>query len=150
MQLSHLNALLALDATLRHGSFSLAAKELRITPAAVGQRVRLLELYLGKRLFVRSGTGIEPIAGALRVGDLLTDGFARLAEAFEQLRPNGIAGHLHITLPESFSENWLSPIHADFHLQYGNTTRDHWHRCQPRLAGYSLPAQQPKTAIAHY
>ncbi|WP_137699385.1 LysR substrate-binding domain-containing protein [Marimonas lutisalis] len=118
MHLSHLNALRALDATLRHGSFSLAANELGITPAAVGQRVRSLELYLGKSLFIRSSAGIEPTEGALRVQDLLEDGFARLAQAFEQLKPNDAAGRLRITLPESFSENWLSPMLVEFHLQY--------------------------------
>lgn len=118
MHLSHLNALRALDATLRHGSFSLAANELGITPAAVGQRVRSLELYLGKSLFFRSSSGIQPTEDALRVRDSLADGFARLAQAFEHLRLNGVAGRLRITLPESFAENWLSPILAEFHLQH--------------------------------
>lgn len=118
MRLSHLNALRALDATLRHGSFSLAASELGITPAAVGQRVRSLEEFLGKSLFARSSTGIAPTDEALRVRELLTDGFTRLAQAFDQLRPNGLSGRLHVTLPESFSENWLSPILAEFYLQY--------------------------------
>lgn len=118
MHLSHLNALRALEATLRHGSFSLAANELGITPAAVGQRVRSLELYLGKSLFIRSSSGIEPTEDALGVQELLEGGFARLAQAFEQLKPNDAAGRLRITLPESFSENWLSPMLVDFHLQY--------------------------------
>lgn len=118
MHLSHLNALRALDATLRHGSFSLAANELGITPAAVGQRVRSLELYLDKSLFIRTSSGIEPTEDALRVRELLEDGFARLAQAFEQLKPNDAAGRLRITLPESFSENWLSPMLAEFQHQY--------------------------------
>lgn len=117
MRLSHLNALRALDATLRHGSFSLAANELGITPAAVGQRVRSLEDYLGNSLFIRSSTGIQPTDDALKVRDLLHDGFDRLARAFEQLGPTRASGRLRITLPESFSENWLSPILADFNLQ---------------------------------
>lgn len=118
MHLSHLNALRALEATLRHGSFSLAANELGITPAAVGQRVRSLELYLGKSLFIRSSSGIEPTEYALRVRELLEEGFARLAQAFEQLKPNDAAGRLRITLPESFSENWLAPMLAEFQQQY--------------------------------
>ena len=118
MHLSHLNALRALDATLRHGSFSLAANELGITPAAVGQRVRSLELYLGKSLFIRSSSGIEPTEDALRVRELLEGGFSRLAQAYEQLKRNDAAGRLRITLPESFSENWLSPMLAEFQRQY--------------------------------
>lgn len=46
-----LNALKAFEASARHQSFSAAAKELNVTPAAVGQLVRGLEDYLGTRLF---------------------------------------------------------------------------------------------------
>ena len=42
-----LNALKAFEASARHQSFSAAAKELNVTPAAVGQLVRGLEDYLG-------------------------------------------------------------------------------------------------------
>lgn len=38
----HLNALRAFEASARHQSFSLAAEELNVTPAAVGQLVRSL------------------------------------------------------------------------------------------------------------
>lgn len=40
-----LNALKAFEASARHQSFSAAAKELNVTPAAVGQLVRGLEDY---------------------------------------------------------------------------------------------------------
>ncbi|MEP2029253.1 MAG: LysR substrate-binding domain-containing protein [Paracoccaceae bacterium] len=117
MRLSHLNALRALDATLRHGSFSEAAVELAITPAAVGQRVRSLEQYLGRDLFIRSSTGIEPTSEAQSVADQLTQGFSKVAGALETLTPKKRDGALRVTLPESFSENWLAPSLSDFHLQ---------------------------------
>ncbi|WP_354298054.1 LysR family transcriptional regulator [Phenylobacterium koreense] len=53
----HLNALRAFEAAARHGSFSLAAGELGVTPAAVGQLVRTLEEWLGAPLFHRGSTG---------------------------------------------------------------------------------------------
>jgi len=120
MRLSHLNALRALDATLRHGSFTDASKELGITPAAVGQRVRALEQYLGKDLFVRSSTGIEPTEEARSVDDLLTDGFTKIAQALGKLSPENLQNILRLTLPESFSENWLAPILSEFHLDNPN------------------------------
>ena len=43
----HLNALRALEASARHQSFSAAADELNVTPAAVGQLVRSLEDAVG-------------------------------------------------------------------------------------------------------
>lgn len=50
----HLNALRAFEASARHQSFSLAAEELNVTPAAVGQLVRSLEEVIGFPLFHRS------------------------------------------------------------------------------------------------
>ncbi|WP_410482400.1 LysR family transcriptional regulator [Ovoidimarina sediminis] len=60
MRLTHLNALRALEASLRHKSFTGAAEELGVTPAAVGQRVRSLEEYLGRPLLQRTRTGVIP------------------------------------------------------------------------------------------
>lgn len=117
MRLSHLNALRALEATLRHGSFSEAAPELGITPAAVGQRVRSLEDYLKRELFVRASTGIEPTEEVESIASLLTTGFSQIAQALEKLDSDQARKGLHITLPESFSENWLAPVLSEFQLQ---------------------------------
>ena len=48
-----LNPLRAFEAAARHLSFKLAAHELHVTPAAVGQQVKVLEDRLGVRLFER-------------------------------------------------------------------------------------------------
>lgn len=114
MRLSHLNALRALEATLRHGSFTAAAGELGITPAAVGQRVRALEDYIGRELFQRTSNGVVPRKAALEVGALLTDGFGSIASALEHLRPMPVSRRLTVTMPESFAENWLGPYLAEF------------------------------------
>ncbi|HCJ80571.1 MAG TPA: LysR family transcriptional regulator, partial [Erythrobacter sp.] len=42
-----LNALRVYDAAARHLSFTRAADELAVTPAAVGQQIRALEDHLG-------------------------------------------------------------------------------------------------------
>ena len=55
--LAHLNALRAFEASARHQSFALAAAELHVTPAAVGQLVRSLEDGLGTPLFLRGSGG---------------------------------------------------------------------------------------------
>lgn len=56
----HLNALRAFEASARHQSFSLAAEELNVTPAAVGQLVRSLEEVVGFPLFIEVITGVPP------------------------------------------------------------------------------------------
>ncbi len=48
-----LNHLHAFEAAARHLSFRKAAKELNVTPAAVGQRIRALEARLQIALFLR-------------------------------------------------------------------------------------------------
>lgn len=58
MKLHHLNGLRAFEASARHLSFSLAAKELNVTPAAIGQQVKLLEEWLGISLFERRTSGV--------------------------------------------------------------------------------------------
>src|SRR3546814_4550444 len=54
-----LNALRVLDAAARHLSFTRAADELAVTPAAVGQQVRALEETLGVVLFRRTTKGLR-------------------------------------------------------------------------------------------
>ena len=54
-----LNALRAFEAAARHLSFSRAAEELAVTPAAVSQQIRLLEEHAGGPLFRRQGRGLE-------------------------------------------------------------------------------------------
>ena len=118
MQISHLNALRALEATLRHGSFSAAASELGITPAAVGQRVRSLEDFLGKKLFERTSTGIRALEDVRQIEPMLTNSFSGLAAALDQLRAGLSSSRLSVTLPASFVENWLSPLISEFYQRH--------------------------------
>src|SRR5689334_18141556 len=78
----HLNALRAFEATARHESFSAAAAELHVTPAAVGQLVRNLEASLGTPLFHRSARGrtrLVPTEAAQRALPDIRAGFDRLS-----------------------------------------------------------------------
>lgn len=118
MQLSHLNALRALEASLRKRSFTEASQELGVTPAAVGQRVRSLEDYLDVKLFVRTKSGIDPTEAALQVEKLLNSGFSDLATALQQLKQSSSGARLAITLPASFAEHWLTPWISEFYQRH--------------------------------
>jgi len=53
-RLPPLNAIKAFEAAARLGSFTRAAEELNVTHGAVSRQIRLLEDWLGTRLFVRT------------------------------------------------------------------------------------------------
>ncbi|SNT73878.1 LysR substrate-binding domain-containing protein [Paracoccus seriniphilus] len=58
-RLPHVTWLRSFEAAARHSSFSAAADELNLTPAAVSQQIRLLEQHLDMQLFKRLAKGVE-------------------------------------------------------------------------------------------
>ena len=86
-----LNALRAFEAAARHLSFKLAAHELHVTPAAVGQQVKSLEVRLGVRLFERLHKQLVLTAAGQAFLPEISDGFRRIADATARLKPAGAA-----------------------------------------------------------
>jgi DNA-binding transcriptional LysR family regulator len=84
-----LNALRAFEAAARHLSFKLAAHELHVTPAAVGQQVKALEARLGVALFERLHKQLILTAAGQAYLPGISAGFRRIAEATAQLKPAG-------------------------------------------------------------
>lgn len=84
-----LNALRAFEAAARHLSFKLAAHELHVTPAAVGQQVKALEARLGVRLFDRLHKQLILTAAGQAYLPGISEGFRHIAEATSQLKPSG-------------------------------------------------------------
>jgi LysR family glycine cleavage system transcriptional activator len=119
MATTHLRSFQALELAVRTGSLRAAADSLGITPAAVGQRVKLLEDYLGVDLLARSRSGLQPTAS-------LTAALPHLSAAFRDLEAAaGILdlqrGHeIHIAAVSDFSDLWLKPRIAGFKAQHPN------------------------------
>ena len=86
-----LNALRAFEAAARHLSFKLAAHELHVTPAAVGQQVKALEVRLGVRLFERLHKQLILTAAGQAYLPEISDGFRLIADATARLKPVGAA-----------------------------------------------------------
>lgn len=113
----HLNALRAVEAAARHQSFALAAQELNVTPAAVGQLVRRLEETLDVELFHRAQGGPARLAATEAVLAVMPDlqaGFASLAAAMQRLRSAETHRALAVTVPPAFADKWLLPRLGDF------------------------------------
>jgi LysR family glycine cleavage system transcriptional activator len=109
-RLPPLNAIKAFEAAARLGSFTRAAEELNVTHGAVSRQIRLLEDWLGARLFLRTSRNAVPT----RAGkDLLAEAgpaLDRLANASLRLRSGAPArGVLHLSALPTFAMRWLIP-----------------------------------------
>ncbi|MBN3761506.1 transcriptional regulator GcvA [Burkholderia sp. Ac-20365] len=119
-----LNALRAFEASARHQSFSGAAAELNVTPAAVGQLVRSLEEWLGVPLFHRGGRGRTPLVPtevSLRALPDIRDGFDRLNLGFARLKERSTVGVLTVTVSPAFAAKWLLPRIDRFQTAWPDT-----------------------------
>jgi len=107
--LPSLNALRAFEAAGRHLSFSKAAEELHVTPAAVGHQVKALEHELGSVLFNRLNRALQltPAGQALLPG--LSEVFYRVTEVVETFRRRDANRPLTVSMPPSFGATWLMP-----------------------------------------
>ena len=104
-----LNALNAFEVAARHQSFSKAAEELHVTPAAVSQQIRMLEELLGVQLFHRLNRGLALTDAGKSGLSKLQDGFRSVSEAVEQIRSEKTASSLDVWMAPSFASKWLMP-----------------------------------------
>jgi len=103
-----LNALRVFDAAARHLSFTKAADELAVTPAAVGQQVRALEDTLGTVLFKRLTRNLELTPEAERALPALRSGFREFEEAVRILQDGQGSRVLTLAAPRDFTAKWLA------------------------------------------
>jgi DNA-binding transcriptional LysR family regulator len=106
-----LNSLRAFEAAARHLSFKLAARELHVTPGAVGQQVKLLEDRLGVRLFERLHKQLLLTPAAQEYVTSVQKGFCRIGDATMRLKPQGVATVLSVGVYARFDLGRLSPGH---------------------------------------
>ncbi len=104
-----LTALRAFEAAARLQSFSLAARELNVTHAAVAQQVRALEADVGRELIYRQGRGMALTAEGARLAQALAEGFRGIGQAVEELRASQPGAPLRVTLTPAFAAQWLMP-----------------------------------------
>ena len=104
-----LNALRVFDAAARHLSFTRAADELAVTPAAVGQQIRALEDMLGAVLFRRTTRGLELTPEAAAGLDPLRDGFLQFEDAVRAMQAGQSSQALAIAAPRDVTRMWLLP-----------------------------------------
>lgn len=110
------------------GSFSEAARRLRLTPAAVSRNVAMLERNVGTRLFHRSTRKLSLTEAGERlligIGDRLDGLQAALAESSAtQKEPSG---QLKVSMSLAFGLGYIVPLLPDFMARYPEVRPD-WH-----------------------
>jgi Bacterial regulatory helix-turn-helix protein, lysR family len=133
-RLPPLNAIKAFEAAARLGSFSRAAEELNVTHGAVSRQIRLLEDWLGVRLFVRTSrnavptlAGADLLAEASPALDRLADGPLRAQHGAQE------RGSLCVSALPTFAMRWIIPRLPEFQFSAARGTRE------PSAAWYSTP-----------
>ena len=108
-RLPPLNALRAFEAAARHLSFTRAAQELHVTPAAISHQIKALEEHLGQALFRRLNRMLLLTDAGQLLLPSLSEGFDRLAEAVDRLERTRGRGTLVVSIAPSFASKWLVP-----------------------------------------
>lgn len=113
-----LNALKAFETAARHLSFTKAAAELNVTPAAVGHQVKALEALIGVPLFRRLTRALRLTTAGEAALPLISEGFDRLTEGVEQMRAHCESGLLTVSVSPSFGAMWLVPRLEQFRSRH--------------------------------
>ena len=108
-QLPPLNALRAFEAAARHLSVKNAADELCVTPGAVSQMLKTLELHLGVALFRRVNRGIFLTDAGQSYLPPVRNAFRQIAEASERIAVSVETGVLTVSVTPFFAAAWLVP-----------------------------------------
>ena len=115
-----LSGIRALLCVARKKSFTAAAAELRVTPSALSQTVRILEDRLGVRLLARTTRSVGLTEAGARFIARLEPAIGQIDEALESLgemrgRPSGL---LRLTMLRTGYTEVLRPILARFLAEY--------------------------------
>jgi LysR family glycine cleavage system transcriptional activator len=108
-----IKALIAFDAAMKRGSFTLAAQDLHVTSGAVGQQIQKLEEWLGTSLFTRSIRQVVPTLDALNYWAVVQPALSRIQHASNSLRLSH-TNEVWLTMPPSLAAKWFAPRMADF------------------------------------
>lgn len=113
-RLPPLTALRAFEAAARHMSFSQAAAELNVTPAALSFQIKSLEEHLGAPVFRRLNRAVELTEAGKILAPGCGRGFTELTRAWSATRRSLDTTSLTITAGPAFTAKWLAPRLFDF------------------------------------
>lgn len=104
-----LTALRAFEAAARHLSFSRAADELNVTPAALSFQIKSLEEHLGVPVFRRLNRAVELTEEGKLLAPGVSEGFDALQSAWRMVQRRLDSATLTVTAGPAFTAKWLAP-----------------------------------------
>ena len=117
-KLPPLNALRGFEAVARNLSFSAAAQELLVTPAAVSQQVKNLEDFLGVKVFSRQGRLIKLTETGRRILPGVEKGFQNITDALQPYLTTDSTTYLSCSTVGAFASRWLVPRLSSWTAQH--------------------------------
>jgi LysR family glycine cleavage system transcriptional activator len=104
------------------GDYTLAARQLNVSHAAVSQQVKALEERLGVSLVARDGRGIALTEEGEALARDLATGFAAIRRGVETLTGADAERPVQVTTSPAFAVRWLMPRITDFQERHPKIT----------------------------
>lgn len=104
-----INALVVFEAAGRLSSFTAAARELRMTQAAVSYAIHRLEEHLGTTLFLREHRRVRLSAAGARFHADVAIGLSHIQRSAQDLRAVAAGGHVTLSCSTAFAAFWMVP-----------------------------------------
>lgn len=107
--LPSINSLVVFEAAGRLSSFTGAARELRMTQAAVSYAVHRLEAHLGTALFLREHRRVRLSEAGARFHADVSIGLSHIQRSAQDLRSVATGGHVTLSCSTAFAAFWMVP-----------------------------------------
>lgn len=107
-------ALIAFEATARHGSFTRAAEELHVTQGAISRQIAILEDMLGAHLLDRTTRSVSLTPTGQQYFQASREALLALAEATDQIKRWHGDQQITVVTSSALASLWLLPRMPEF------------------------------------
>lgn len=115
--LPSINSLVVFEAAGRLSSFTAAARELRMTQAAVSYAINRLEEHLGATLFLREHRRVRLSEAGARFHADVSIGLSHIQRSAQDLRAVAAGGHVTLSCSTAFAAFWMVPRMAQLRAE---------------------------------
>lgn len=102
-------SLRAVEAAVRNGSYSAAARELQISHAAISQSIKRLETEFGLKLFERNGQAMEPSEVAIRMAEAYSEARCTIYRSLGDIIERPAPSRAVVAMPSDLGRFWFAP-----------------------------------------